>query len=120
MLQIAKLVKRCLTYYLIWHIIVTEVIAMEEQVNMCAQYLATMMEKGFVSARKHGFPYVAFRYDLINNSGVLEPEFSQMFIKDLNDVFRLVKQNMIDLSRVKIFDVSTEVEVDKSMFNKGE
>lgn len=95
-------------------------ITMEEQVNMCAQYLATMMEKGFVSARKHGFPYVAFRYDLINNSGVLEPEFSQMFIKDLNDVFRLVKQNMIDLSRVKIFDVSTEVEVDKSMFNKGE
>ena len=43
-----------------------------------------------------------------------------MFIKDLNDVFRLVKQNMIDLSLVKIFDVSTEVEVDKSMFNKGE
>lgn len=91
---------------------------MEEQITLCAQYISKLMSESLISARKQGYPYVAFSYDLINKSGMLEPEFSHVFIKDLNDIFRLVKQDMIDLTRVKIFDVTTETEVDKSIMDR--
>lgn len=91
---------------------------MEEQITLCAQYISKLMSESLMSARKQGYPYVAFSYDLINKSGILEPEFSHVFIKDLNDIFRLAKQDMIDLTRIKIFDVFTEMEVDKSIMSR--
>ena len=59
-------------------------------------------------------------FDIINTNGVVEPKYISVFVKDLNDIFRLVKNSSIDLSKVHIIEVKTGLEVDHDIFKKGE
>ena len=59
-------------------------------------------------------------FDIINTNGVVEPKYISVFVKDLNDIFRLVKNSSIDLSKVHIIEVETGLEVEHDIFKKGE
>lgn len=94
--------------------------AISTNVEMIVQYGQTMVEIDRQTAIKLGYSYLLFRFDIINNNGVVEPVYNKAFVRDLNDVYRLVKQKLIDLTTVHIVDVETGLEVDHSVFKKGE
>lgn len=94
--------------------------AISTNVEMIVQYGQTMVEIDRQTAIKLGYSYLLFTFDIINNNGVVEPVYNKAFVRDLNDVYRLVKQKLIDLTAVHIVDVETGLEVDHSVFKKGE
>ena len=94
--------------------------AISTNVEMIVQYGQTMVEIDRQTAIKLGYSYLLFSFDIINNNGVVEPVYNKAFVRDLNDVYRLVKQKLIDLTTVHIVDVETGLEVDHSVFKKGE
>ena len=94
--------------------------AISSNVEMIVQYGQTMAEIDRQTAIKLGYSYLLFSFDIINNNGTVEPVYNKAFVRDLNDVYRLVKQKLIDLTTVHIVDVETGLEVDHSVFKKGE
>ena len=94
--------------------------AISSNVEMIVQYGQTMVEIDIQTAIKLGYSYLLFAFDIINNNGVVEPVYNKAFVRDLNDVYRLVKQKLIDLTTVHIVDVETGLEVDHTVFKKGE
>ena len=94
--------------------------AISANVEMIVQYGQTMVEIDRQTAIKLGYSYLLFTFDIISNNGVVEPVYNKAFVRDLNDVYRLVKQKLIDLTTVHIVDVETGLEVDHSVFKKGE
>ena len=94
--------------------------AISTNVEMIVQYGQTMVEIDRQTAIKLGYSYLLFTFDIINNNGVVEPVYNKAFVRDLNDVYRLVKQKLIDLTTVHIVDVETGLEVDHNVFKKGE
>ena len=91
------------------------------QLEMCIKYGETRAETDRQTALKKGYNYLLFMFDIVvNNNGVVEPKYISVFVKDLNDIFRLVKNSSIDLSKVHIIEVETGLEVDHDIFKKGE
>ena len=90
------------------------------QLEMCIKYGETRAEADRQTALKKGYSYLLFMFDIINANGVVEPKYISVFVKDLNDIFRLVKNSSIDLSKVHIIEVETGLEVDHDIFKKGE
>ena len=90
------------------------------QLEMCIKYGETRAETDRQTALKKGYSYLLFMFDIVNNNGVVEPKYISVFVKDLNDIFRLVKNSSIDLSKVHIIEVETGLEVDHDIFKKGE
>ena len=90
------------------------------QLEMCVKYGETRVETDRQTALKRGCDYLLFMFDIVNNNGVVEPKYSSVFVKDLNDIFRLVKNSSIDLSKVHIIEVETGLEIDHDIFKKGE
>ena len=91
------------------------------QLEMCIKYGETRAETDRQTALKKGYSYLLFMFDIIiNTNGVVEPKYISVFVKDLNDIFRLVKNSSIDLSKVHIIEVETGLEVDHDIFKKGE
>ena len=90
------------------------------QLEMCIKYGETRAETDRQTALKKGYDYLLFMFDIVNNNGVVEPKYISVFVKDLNDVFRLVKNSSIDLSKVHIIEVETGLEVEHDIFKKGE
>lgn len=93
---------------------------MSFQLEMCIKYGETRAETDRQTALKKGYNYLLFMFDIINTNGVVEPKYISVFVKDLNDIFRLVKNSSIDLSKVHIIEVETGLEVDHDIFKKGE
>ena len=93
---------------------------MSFQLEMCVKYGETRAETDRQTALKKGYSYLLFMFDIINTNGVVEPKYISVFVKDLNDIFRLVKNSSIDLSKVHIIAVETGLEVDHDIFKKGE
>ena len=93
---------------------------MSFQLEMCIKYGETRAETDRQTALKIGYSYLLFMFDIINTNGVVEPKYISVFVKDLNDIFRLVKNSSIDLSKVHIIEVETGLEVDHDIFKKGE
>lgn len=91
-----------------------------EDINLdaCFQYFEMMLANGLAVGEKKGYPYIIVFWDIINNNGVIEPIYKQAYVRDLNDVFRLVKMKELDINKVTVFDVTTGVEVDKNIFKK--
>ena len=94
--------------------------AISTNVEMIVQYGQTMVEIDRQTAIKLGYSYLLFTFNVILNNGIVEPVYNKAFVRDLNDVYRLVKQKLIDLTTVHIVDVETGLEVDHSVFKKGE
>lgn len=94
--------------------------AISTNVEMIVQYGQTRVEIDRQTAIKLGYSYLLFTFDIINNNGIVTPVYNKAFVRDLNDVYRLVKQKLIDLTTVHIVDVETGLEVDHSVFKKGE
>ena len=90
------------------------------QLEMCIKYGETRAETDRQTALKRGYDYLLVMFDIIYNNGVVEPKYISVFVKDLNDIFRLVKNSSIDLSKVHIIEVETGLEVDHNVFKKGE
>ena len=93
---------------------------MSFQLEMCIKYGETRAEVDRQIALKKGYSYLLFMFDIINTNGVVEPKYISVFVKDLNDIFRLVKNSSIDLSKVHIIEVETGLEVEHDIFKKGE
>lgn len=93
----------------------------ETQVDLCFNYLATMLTNGLTQAEKLGYPYLLVYYDIVvNNMGMAEPVYEQAYVKDLNDIFHMIKSGAINIASITVFDVATGNEIDKSIFRKGE
>lgn len=90
------------------------------QLELCIKYGETRAETDRQTALKKGYDYLLFMFDIVNNNGVVEPKYISVFVKDLNDIFRLVKNSSIDLSKVHIIEVETGLEVEHDIFKKGE
>ena len=90
------------------------------QLELCIKYGETRVETDMCTALKKGYSYLLYMFDIINNNGVVEPKYISVFVKDLNDIFRLVKNSSIDLSKVHIIEVETGLEVEHDIFKKGE
>ena len=90
------------------------------QLEMCVKYGETRVETDMCTALKKGYSYLLYMFDIINDNGVVKPKYNSVFVKDLNDIFRLVKNKSIDLSKVHIIEVGTGLEVDHDIFKKGE
>lgn len=90
------------------------------QLEMCIKYGETRAETDRQTALKKGYNYLLFMFDILNNNGVVSPKYISVFVKDLNDIFRLVKNSSIDLSKVHIIEVETGLEVEHDIFKKGE
>lgn len=91
------------------------------QFDACFSYFSMMLANGLTTGKEKGNKYLMVFYDLINNNGIIEPQYSQVYINDLNDIFRLYKQGNINLDRVYIFNIETEEEVNiRDIFKKGE
>lgn len=87
-------------------------------IQSCFDYLEIMLAQYLAIAEEKGYPYLIFSWDIINENGVVKPICKRAYIKDLNHIFRLVKDRQLDLSRIAIFDVATEQEIDKAIFTK--
>ena len=90
------------------------------QLELCIKYGETRVETDMCTALKKGYSYLLYMFDIINNNGVVEPKYISVFVKELNDIFRLVKNSSIDLSKVHIIEVETGLEIDHDIFKKGE
>ena len=92
----------------------------ETTLQSCFDYLEIMLAQYLATAEEQGYPYLLFSWDIVNENGVVKPVCGKAHVKDLNDVFKLVKVGELDLNSVAIFDVVTGEEIDKSVFRKGE
>lgn len=94
--------------------------AIANQLEMCIAYLEQMMALGLSKGKELGHKYLAITYDIVNNNGIVEPRYSQAYVDDLNDLFRMYKQGLLDITTVHIFEIETGNEVGFSKFRKDE
>lgn len=92
----------------------------EYALQPCFDYLGIMLAEHLAIAEEQGYPYLLFCWNILNNNGVFEPVYERAYIKDLNDVFRMVKMGAIDFNCTFLIDTETGEHVDTSIFRKGE
>lgn len=93
---------------------------MSFQLEMCVNYLEQMMALGLSKGKELGHKYLAITYDIVNDNGIVTPRYAQAYVDDLNDLFRMYKQGLLDITTVHIFEIETGNEVGFSKFRKDE
>lgn len=95
---------------------------MQANIDMCMEYLSKMLATCLADSENKGYPYVMIKYDLINENGIVKPEFDYVPIKKLDDIIRMSSVGILNLNDVKIFDTKTGLVIEPVDFlktNKG-